>query len=88
VDRIYLVGGDPFCLGTNKLKEIALLIKQYLPLVQTITMYASISNIKNKTVEELKELRSLGIDDFAMGIETGNEKTLKDTNKGHTVNKQ
>lgn len=85
VDRIYLVGGDPFCLSTQKLKEICLLINKYLPCVKTITMYASVKNIMSKTLEELIKLRELGINELAMGIETGNEQTLKETNKGHTV---
>lgn len=85
VDRIYLVGGDPFCLSTEKLKEICLLTRKYLPCVKTITMYASVKNIMSKSLEELIELRELGINELAMGIETGNEQTLKDTNKGHTV---
>ena len=82
VDRIFLLNGDAFCLSAKKLKELSILILKYLPNIKTITMYASIINIVNKTVEELKELRELGINDLYIGLETGNEQALKDIIKG------
>ena len=41
-------------LKAEYLKNIALKIKEYFPECKTITMYASIQNIKAKTDEELK----------------------------------
>lgn len=84
-ERIYLLNGDPFALSTDKLKSIARLIHQYLPNCETISMYASIDNIKNKTIEELHELRALGINDLYIGIETGYDQALKHINKGNTA---
>jgi len=46
------------------MKAIALKINEYLPKCKTITMYASTSNIKNKSVEQLIELRSMGVNNF------------------------
>lgn len=82
VRRVFLVNGDAFVLPANRLKSIAQLIKKYFPLTQVITMYASINNIKTKTDEELVMLRNLGINDLWVGIETGNEETLRYMNKG------
>lgn len=82
--RIYLLNGDPFCLSANKLKSVAKLIHKHLPNCKTISMYASISNIKDKTMQELKELRSLGINDLYIGVETGFDESLKRINKGNT----
>ncbi|MFV0441014.1 MAG: radical SAM protein [Lachnospirales bacterium] len=84
IRRIYLLNGDPFALSFEKLKEIALLVKKYIPLCNTITMYASVNSIKDKTVDELKVLRKLGINHLYMGIETGHDDTLKYINKGNT----
>lgn len=85
IDRIFLLNGDAFCLSYNRLKDLCKLILEYLPNIKTITMYASIINIINKTVDELKELRSLGVNDLYIGLETGNEQALKDVNKGSTA---
>ena len=83
-EKIYLLNGDPFSLSADKLKDIAKLIHKHLPNCQTISMYASISNIENKTMEELKELRALGINDLYIGVETGFDESLKHINKGNT----
>ena len=67
----------------DKLKEIAALIHRYLPHVDTITMYASINNVKNKTDEELRELRRLGINDLNIGLESGLDTALTMMQKGY-----
>lgn len=77
IDRIFLVNGDASVLKADYLKAIALKIKKYFPECKTITMYASIQNIKAKTDEELKELRELGINDLYVGIESGIEEAKK-----------
>ena len=83
--RVYLVGGDPFVLSLERLKIIAQKIKEYLPQCETISMYARVTNIKTKTTEELKELRSLGINYLYIGIETGHDETLTRIHKGNTA---
>lgn len=85
VDRIYLVGADPFALSARNLEERVALIKRSLPNIKTITMYAAVRNIKTKTDEQLARLRKIGINDLYVGIETGSENVLKSLNKGNTV---
>ncbi|AOR23520.1 radical SAM protein [Clostridium taeniosporum] len=81
--RIYLLNGDPFILTTKELKSIATLINKYLPKCKTIAMYASIKSIKSKTLDELKELHELGINDLYIGLESGNDEVLLNINKGN-----
>ncbi len=85
IKRIFLVNGDAFVLSTNKLRAISNLIIKYIPEVEVITMYASISNIKTKSDEELQEIKALRINDLWIGIETGLDESLKYINKGHTL---
>jgi radical SAM superfamily enzyme YgiQ (UPF0313 family) len=82
VERVFLVNGDAFVLSANKLKTIANLIIKNFPMVKTITMYASINNIKSKSDAELKELAELRIGELWIGVETGHEATLRYMNKG------
>ncbi len=84
-ERIFLVNGDAFVLKTGRLKEIAEKIKRIFPECRTISMYASIRNIKAKSDRELIELRNLGINDLYVGVESGWDKVLEHINKGHTV---
>jgi Coproporphyrinogen III oxidase and related Fe-S oxidoreductases len=84
VERIYLLGADPFVLSFEKLKVIILKIKEYLPECTSISMFARISNIKNKTITQLKELRDLGVTDLYTGPESGDDETLLRVNKNQT----
>lgn len=84
ISRIYLVNADPFVLSTEKLIAIGELINEHLPKIETITGYASIKNIKNKSLEDWKKLRSLGFNDLHIGIETAYDPALIVMNKGFT----
>lgn len=84
VPRIYLVNADPFVLSTDKLVTIAELIHEYFPEIETITCYASIKNMKNKSLDDLKKLRKLGYNQLHIGLETAYDPALITMNKGFT----
>ena len=83
--RIFLLNADPFALKAKRLKEISRKIIEYFPEMETITMYASIRNIKHKSDAELQELRDLRINDLWVGIESGSDKVLHHLNKGYNL---
>ena len=85
ITRIYLTNGDPFVLGTDRLVKIAELVHQYLPEVEVFTCYASIQNLKAKSLEDLKLLKSVGYDELYVGLETAYAPAVKLINKGFTV---
>lgn len=82
--RLYLVNGDPFCLSTERLLRIIEEVQRQIPTVETFSMYASIRNISAKSDEELKELRSRGINQLYIGIESFFDEALDFVNKGYT----
>lgn len=83
--RVFLLNGDAFVMTYDKLKNIALTIREYLPSCRIISSYAGITNIKNKTVEQLTDLRSLGITKLTIGVESGDDEVLAKTRKGYTA---
>ena len=85
VERAMLVGGDPLALPTRDLLDIDHLIRSYFPECGTITMEASIQNLRGKTDEELIALRDAGYNDFYIGVESGMDSILRHVKKGHTV---
>jgi len=85
VKRVFLEHGDAFVLSAEKLLKIADAIHRKLPRVETIAMYASIQNIKSKTDEELRQLRTAGIHGLNIGVESGLDAALTYMNKGHTA---
>jgi len=85
IDRVYLVGADPFALSAEKLLERISLIKKYLPNVAIITMYARTDNIAHKSDEDLKRLKEAGVNDLYIGVECGLNDVLADMNKGYSA---
>ena len=80
--RIFFTGANPFVLTTDKLKKLAEMVKKYYPNYQTIGCFGRITDLYNKTVDDLKELRALGYDGITFGVETGNDEALAFMNKG------
>lgn len=83
--RVFLLNGDAFALPYETLKAIALKIREYLPDCRIISMYASIGNVRNKTVEQLRDLRSLCIAKLTIGVESGDDTVLARINKGYAA---
>ena len=65
--RAFLEHGDAFVLSADRLAEIAEAIHRRIPKIETIAMYASIQNIKNKTDDELRRLHDCGIGNLILG---------------------
>ena len=83
--RVFLENGDAFVLSADRLAKVAESIRAKLPRVETITMYASILNIRTKTDEELRRLRELGVNELNIGVESGLDEALALMNKTYTA---
>ena len=83
-ERVFLVGGEPLCIPFEQMKELLTEIKKKLPYCACVSMYASIKNIRDRTVEELEELHKLGLGFLYIGLESGSDRILQLMHKGHT----
>lgn len=81
---IQLLSANPLALSYEKLVRIFDLIHQYLPEMEHIYAGTRIDDMKNKTVEELKDLKARGLTEIAFGTESGDDWTLRRINKGYT----
>lgn len=81
--RVYLTGANPFALSYNKLIDVALLLRTYLPHLVSFGMFARVTDITSKSVEELRNLHHLKLDNINIGIETAHDPTLERMNKGY-----
>lgn len=79
-----MTGANPFVLSYEKLKPYVLTVRDYLIKCQTIAMFASIRDIKNKEVWQLRKLRAMGVNGLSIGVESGDDETLLLANKGYT----
>jgi radical SAM superfamily enzyme YgiQ (UPF0313 family) len=82
VRRIFLADGDAMTLSFRRLKLILEAVRRFLPGVQRISSYCLPRNLKNKTVDELAELKALGLELFYVGCESGDDLVLDRVNKG------
>ena len=81
-NRLFICDGDALIIPQRRLVPIFKRIRKRLPWVERIGLYANTKSIRMKTEEELKELRTLGLQIAYMGLETGDDVTLKRINKG------
>lgn len=80
--RLFLCDGDALILPQKRLVTILTEIKRQLPWVERVSTYANTKSIAKKSVEELKELKRLGLAIAYMGLESGDDVTLAAIKKG------
>jgi radical SAM superfamily enzyme YgiQ (UPF0313 family) len=80
--RVFLCDGDALIIPQKRLLRILQTIKDRLPWVTRVGTYANAKSLNMKTLEELETLKSLGLGIVYMGLETGDDVTLKKINKG------
>ena len=62
------------------------LINTYLYKGISVGCYSRVDSLKNKMVEQLKELKNIGFDMIVFGIESGDDFVLEKMNKGYKSN--
>lgn len=82
ISRVFLADGDAMSLPFNRLKAMCELINTHLPSVTRISSYCLPRNLKNKTVEQLAELRQMGLSLLYVGCESGDDEVLSRIEKG------
>ena len=80
--RIFLCDGDGLIVPQKRLLNILQEIERQLPWVTRVGAYANCKSLKMKTIDELKTLKAHGLGILYMGLETGDDVTLKKINKG------
>ena len=81
---IQLLSANPLALSYDRLMPRLELIKKYLPELEHIYAATRVTDIKNKTVEQLRKLKEIGVNEISLGVESGDDWTLQRINKGYT----
>ncbi len=84
VRRVFLADGDAMVLPTKRLLTILKAIQGILPSVTRVSAYCLPSNLKKKSVEDLKLLKENGLGILYVGAESGDDLVLEKVNKGET----
>jgi radical SAM superfamily enzyme YgiQ (UPF0313 family) len=85
--RVFLADGDALIMPQEKLLRIAAYLQEAFPSLQRIGIYGNAKSILKKSVAELQALKEHKISIIYLGIESGDEETLKQVHKGTTYQK-
>ncbi|MFP4255985.1 MAG: radical SAM protein [Desulfobacterales bacterium] len=81
-NRLFICDGDALIVPQKRLLKYLKAIREKLPWVQRVGLYANTKGISMKSPEELEELKDHGLGIVYMGLESGDDQTLKAVNKG------
>lgn len=84
IKTAFLQDADSLVLKTSDLVSMIKYLKEKFPRIDRITSYARATTLKRKSVEELKELKELGLTRIHVGMESGSATVLKMIKKGIT----
>jgi radical SAM superfamily enzyme YgiQ (UPF0313 family) len=77
VGRVFLCDGDALSLPQSRLVEVLEMIRAGLPEVIRVASYANAKSVAKKTDAELADLRALNLKQFHLGLESGDDETLR-----------
>lgn len=80
--RVFLADGDALIIPQARLLRILEAIREHLPRVTRVGIYGNAKGITSKDPQALKQLRQHGLGIVYMGLETGDDVTLKRIRKG------
>jgi radical SAM superfamily enzyme YgiQ (UPF0313 family) len=83
--RVFLADGDVMRRPADELRAILEELNACLPNLARVNVYTTGNSIMTKSPQELKALHDLKLNTLYMGLESGDEETLKLMNKGETA---
>jgi radical SAM superfamily enzyme YgiQ (UPF0313 family) len=84
VRRVFLADGDAMTLSSRRLEQYLTAINKYYPDLQRISSYCLPRNLLKKSVDELAQLREMGLSLLYVGCESGDDEVLTLVDKGES----
>ncbi len=82
VRHVFVADGDPLGMAMEKWEPILLALASAFPRLRRVSTYATARNLLEKSKDELKHLRGLGLSLLYIGPESGDDVTLRRIAKG------
>jgi radical SAM superfamily enzyme YgiQ (UPF0313 family) len=86
--RVFLLDGDALTVAARRLVPVLEALRAAFPHLQRVSSYANAISIGNKSDEELRTLRALGLSLAYIGLETGDPIVNDRIVKGATIDEQ
>ena len=87
-ESAFLQDANSLVMKTENLVEVVSYLKETFPEIIRITSYARSSTLARKPVEDLRQLKSAGLNRIHVGLESGSDEVLSYVNKGVTSAQQ
>ena len=84
VKTVFFPSGNTIIMKTNDLVDIFRYTKQLFPQLERITIYGSAQYIVRKSLDDLKKIAQAGLTRIHVGLESGDNETLRRVKKGST----
>ncbi|MFP3983326.1 MAG: radical SAM protein [Desulfurivibrionaceae bacterium] len=81
-NTMFLADGDVLSLSWRRLLRLFGKIREKAGWIRRIRLYARASSILDKSLDELRELKNLGLDRIYMDLESGSDLVLENVRKG------
>ncbi len=85
IRRVFLADGDALVIPQKELSRILSYLQQNLKGLERVGIYANAKDILRKGLEDLRELKTLGLGIIYLGLESGDPEVLKRVKKNATV---
>ena len=85
IPRVFLADGDALIIPQTGLVQILQYLRMKVKGLERVGIYANARDILKKGLEELKELKELGVGIIYLGLESGNPEVLKRIKKNATT---
>src|SRR5512136_772870 len=85
IPRVFLADGDALIIPQADLVKILSYLKLKIRGLERVGIYANAVDVLKKSVEELRELKELGLGIIYLGLESGNPEVLKRIKKNATA---
>ncbi len=82
LEKVFLCDGDAIDIDTDILLEILAELKKTFPSLRHVGTYVGPGTILRKSMSELSALRAAGLAKAYLGVETGDDRLLREINKG------
>jgi radical SAM superfamily enzyme YgiQ (UPF0313 family) len=80
-ERVFLMDGDALIIPQKRFMWILDRIKEHIPWVRRVGVYANAKSLRKKSLEELIQLKENGLGIVYLGVESGDDEVLKSVNK-------
>ncbi|MGY5872795.1 MAG: radical SAM protein [Candidatus Thorarchaeota archaeon] len=82
VNRVFLADGNALAMSTAEMLNILEVLRDNLPSLNRVGVYGYAKDVREKTVDELRDLCSEGLGIVYLGLETGDDELLRWARKG------